>query len=199
MTQLSSSDTLWGRAYATAMGKVFDSITDEMRAFVEKQPLFFVSTAPREGGHVNVSPKGLDSFAVLSATQVAYLDLTGSGAETIAHLRENGRLTMMFCAFEGLPNIVRFYGKGRVVLPSDPEFAELEVRFPKRGAVRSIIVLDVERTSTSCGYGVPVMEFVKDRPTLGDWASARSDEEVRAYQAEKNQHSIDGLPALDLP
>lgn len=186
-----------GQSYAIAMGKVFESITDEMQAFVEEQHLFFVATAPLKGGRVNLSPKGLDSLKILGPTQVAYLDLTGSGAETIAHVRENRRLTMMFCAFEGLPNIVRFYGQARFVLPRDPEFAELEPHFPKRGAVRSIIVLDVERTSTSCGYGVPVMDFVKDRPTLGDWAEARTAEEVRAYQAEKNERSIDGLPALD--
>ncbi|MFT6110475.1 MAG: hypothetical protein ACJA2W_003401 [Planctomycetota bacterium] len=179
------------------MGKTFTSITDEMRAFVDQQHLFFVGTAPREGGHVNLSPKGLDSLIILSSTQVAYLDLTGSGAETIAHVRENGRLTMMFCAFEGLPNIVRFYGQARVVLPSDPDFAELQTNFPQHGAVRSIIVLDVDRTSTSCGYGVPMMNYVKDRPTLDQWAAARSSDEVRAYWEEKNAVSIDGLPAVD--
>ncbi len=179
------------------MGKAFTTITDEMQAFVARQHLFFVGTAPREGGHVNLSPKGLDSLVILSPTRVAYLDLTGSGAETIAHVRENGRLTMMFCAFEGLPNIVRFYGQGRVLLPNEAEFAELAPRFQVPGAVRSIIVLDVDRTSTACGYGVPMMDYVKDRPTLADWAEAKTEDEVRAYQVEKNTLSIDGLPALD--
>ena len=181
------------------MGKAFTSITDEMRAFVERQHLFFVGTAPREGGHVNLSPKGLDSLAILSSTQVAYIDLVGSGAETIAHVRENGRLTMMFCAFEGLPNIVRIYGQARVLLPDEPGFAELAPRFDVRGAVRSIIVLDVDRTSTACGYGVPMMDYVKDRPTLGDWADAKTEDEVSAYKVQKNTLSIDGLPALDPP
>ncbi len=178
------------------MGKVFSEITDSMRKFVGKQHMFFVATAPLEGGRVNVSPKGLDTFVIDGPNKVAYLDLTGSGAETIAHLRENGRITLMFCAFEGLPNIVRFYGKGRVLLPGGDGFAELEARFPGHLGTRSIIVVDVDRTSTSCGYGVPIMEFTADRPTLDDWAEAKKDGEIAAYWAEKNKTSIDGLPAI---
>ena len=179
------------------MGKAFTTITDEMQAFVERQHLFFVASAPLEGGHVNLSPKGLDSFLILNPTQVAYLDLTGSGAETIAHVRENGRLTIMFCAFEGLPNIVRFYGQARIVLRDDPEFDKLYQRFPDHGAARSIVLLDIDRTSTACGYSVPMMHYVKDRPTLTDWAKAKSDQEIRAYWKEKNTTSIDDLPAVD--
>ena len=179
------------------MGKTFDAITESMRDFVAKQHMFLVATAPTDGGRVNVSPKGLETFLIDSPHRVAYLDLTGSGAETIAHLRQNGRITIMFCAFEGLPNIVRFYGNGRAVFPGSDEFNELAARFPARRGTRSIIVVDVDRTSTSCGYGVPRMEFTGDRPTLGDWADARSDDEIAAYWAQKNKTSIDGLPAVD--
>ncbi len=180
------------------MGKVFTTITEEMQTFIERQHLFFVATAPLAGGHVNLSPKGLDSFKILSPSQVAYLDLTGSGAETIAHVRENGRLTIMFCAFDGLPNIVRLYGTARVVQAKDAEFEEVTQHFPARRAVRSVILLDVERTSTACGYAVPKMDFVENRKVLDDWVDAKSDEEVRAYWEEKNLQSIDGLPAVEL-
>ncbi|QDV09465.1 Pyridoxamine 5'-phosphate oxidase [Planctomycetes bacterium Poly30] len=179
------------------MGKTYESITEEMRAFIEAQPLFFVATAPRDGGHVNLSPKGLNSLVILGPRQVAYLDLTGSGAETIAHVRENGRITLMFCAFEGSPNIVRLYGRGEVVLTDDERFADLQAKLPALAGVRSILLIQVERTSTSCGYGVPFMEYVKDRTTLVDWAEAKGESGVREYRKEKNTLSIDGLPAID--
>lgn len=179
------------------MGKTYDTITEEMRAFVERQHVFFVATAPRDSGHVNLSPKGLDSLAILGVDEVAYVDLTGSGAETIAHVRENGRITLMFCAFEGPPNIVRLYGRGEVVLPGDERFPALRAKLPEHDGIRSILWIKVDRTSTSCGYGVPFMDHVKDRRTLVDWASAKSEDQIRAYQAEKNRHSIDGLPAVD--
>ena len=182
------------------MGRSFESITDQMAAFVPNQHLFFVATAPSgDGGHVNLSPKGLDSFRVLGPNRVAYLDLTGSGAETIAHVRENGRITFMFCAFEGKPDIVRFYGRGQVHRPGDDTFDELRSLFGDHDAVRSVITADIARTSSSCGFAVPLMEHVGDRHTLGKYFENKSDDDVEAYWAEKNETSIDGLPAVDIP
>lgn len=183
------------------MGRAFDSITDAMRSFVDRQHLFFVATAPREGGHVNLSPKGLDSFRVLSPDRVAYLDLTGSGAETIAHLRDDGRITFMFCAFDGKPNIVRFYGRGRAVRPGDEGWDDLHRLFHESDVaddvlVRSIIVADIDRTSTSCGFAVPFMDFVSERDQLVRWGDGKSADDITDYWAEKNASSIDGLPAL---
>jgi hypothetical protein len=179
------------------VGKLFAAIDDDLRAFIAAQKLFFVATAPLSAdGHVNLSPKGLDSFRVLGPTTVAYLDLTGSGVETIAHLRENGRLTVMFCAFEGRPRIVRLQGRGRVVTPTDAEWAELSGHFPAMPGVRSVIVLDADRISDSCGYGVPRYEFVGDREQLPAWAEKKGPDGVKEYQARKNAASIDGLPGL---
>ncbi len=179
------------------MGRAFDTITKPMQDFVARQHVFFVATAPSGAdGRVNLSPKGYDSFTILDDQRVAYLDLTGSGAETIAHVRQNGRITFMFCAFDGKPNIVRFYGRGRVVLPGEEQWDELRVRFETTGAVRSIIVADIDRTSNSCGYSVPFMDFVEERHQLLDWAGDKSDDDLERYWAEKNATSIDGLPAL---
>ena len=180
------------------MARSYESITDAMKAFIAEQPMFFVATAPSVGGRVNVSPKGYDSFRVLDAGRVCYLDLTGSGAETIAHLRDNGRITFMFCAFEGKPNIVRLYGSGRHVQPGDPEFDDLIDGFPDRSGIRSIVVADIDRTSTSCGYAVPFMDYVEDRERLEESLSAKADGELQDYWANKNATSIDGLPALDV-
>lgn len=179
------------------MGRSFDSITEQMAAFVERQHLFFVATAPSgDDGHVNLSPKGLDSFRVLGPGRVAYLDLTGSGAETIAHVRQNGRITFMFCAFEGKPDIVRFYGTGQVHRATDPLFAELRALFGPHEAVRSVITADIHRTSNSCGFAVPLMDYVEDRQTLPKFFENKDEADVEAYWAEKNLTSIDGLPAL---
>lgn len=179
------------------MGRAFDSITPPMRDFIAKQHLFFVATAPSDGGRVNLSPKGYDAFRILDDHRVAYLDLTGSGAETIAHLRDNGRITFMFCAFEGKPNIVRFYGTGRAVFAGDDEWDEMRSLFGNHpGAVRSIIVADVHRTSNSCGYAVPFMDFVSTRDQLVEWGENKSDEDIEAYWEQKNTTSIDGLPAV---
>ena len=156
------------------MARAFDAIPDHLVGWLEAQPLFFVATAPAgEDGHVNVSPKGYDTFRVLGPNEVAYLDLTGSGAETIAHLRDNGRLTLMFCSFDEKPNIVRLYGRGRTVLPDEPGFADLHQRFPEMAGTRAVIVLDVARVSASCGYAVPRMELLGARPTLDDWAERK--------------------------
>jgi len=179
------------------MARVWDDITDAHREFIGSQAVFFVATAPSgDGGHVNVSPKGYDSFRVLDAHSVAYLDLTGSGAETIAHLRENGRIVVMFCAFDGRPRIIRLHGIGRVVLPDDPGFTEVIGRFSEHPGVRSIIVVDVDRVSDSCGYGVPTMVFEADRQVLDLSHAKKGPDELAQYRARKNATSIDGLPAL---
>lgn len=178
------------------MGKVYDQIGDDLRKFIEKQPMFFVATAPLSAeGHVNVSPKGLDTFRILSPNRVAYLDMTGSGNETSAHINENGRITFMFCAFKGSPMIVRLYGTGRTVLPETPEWDALVPNFETYYGYRQIIVADITRVATSCGYSVPLMELVGQRDTLIKWAKAKGDDELVAYRQQKNQYSIDGLPA----
>jgi hypothetical protein len=180
------------------MGKVADSIDDQVRAFIAAQRMFFVATAPTApDGHVNASPKGLDCFRVLGARTVAYVDYPGSGVETIAHLRDNGRIVVMFCAFDGSPKILRLHGRGRVCEPSDPDFAELFCHFSARvDCVRSLIVIDVERVSDSCGYGVPLYDYVGERDTLVRWAEKKGKDGLSAYQAQKNAQSIDGLPGL---
>jgi hypothetical protein len=178
------------------MGRVIDHIDGATAEWVGQQHLFFVATAPSTDGRVNVSPKGLDSFRVVSPTTVAYLDLTGSGAETIAHARDNGRITFMFCAFDGPPRIVRLFGTATAHPTGTEEFNALVGRFPERRGVRSIIVAEIDRVQDSCGYGVPRMEFQQDRTRLDSWVENRTDDEIAAYWDEKNSTSIDGLPAL---
>ena len=181
------------------MGKTYERIDDRLRAFVERQPVFFVATAPSgPGGHVNVSPKGLaDTFAVVDDHTVAYLDLTASGAETIAHLRENGRIAVMFCSFERTPNIVRLHGRGRVVSLYDDEYAGWAARFPANPAARAVIVVDVERVSDSCGYSLPLMSLDAERDLLTPNMERRGPDGVVAYRQKKNRTSIDGLLAFD--
>lgn len=179
------------------MGSLYDVIDAKMSKFLAAQPVFFVATAPLDGsGHVNCSPKGNDNaFAVLDERRVAYLDLTGSGIETIAHLKENGRIVVMFCAFGGPPRIVRLHGTGEVVEVGDPRFEELRSRFGPRAGARAVVVIDVERISDSCGYGVPIMEFQRHRDNLDHWVETKGGEPaLSAYRAEKNASSIDGLP-----
>lgn len=179
------------------MGRTYDEIDDGLRDFLAAQAMFFTGTAPLEGGHVNVSPKGLaGTFAVLGPTTVAYLDLTGSGVETIAHLRENGRITLMFCAFEGPPRIVRLQGEGEVVTAADPRCADLLGHFEQHAGVRSVIVVEVDRIADSCGYGVPLMTLVGDRAQLTDWAKRKGPEGVVEYQLDRNATSIDGLAGI---
>ena len=178
------------------MGTVHESITPDLRAFIEAQHVFFVATAPAEAsGHVNLSPKGMDTFRVLSPGRVAYLDLTGSGNETAAHLAQNGRVTLMFCAFEGKPRVLRLYGRGRVVRAGTPEWAELSSQFPPLAGARQVVVAEVTRMQTSCGFGVPLMTFAGERDALVRWAEAKGDEGLRRYREQKNAQSIDGLPA----
>jgi len=189
------------------MANLYDGIDERLRDWIARQSLFFVGTAPLgEDGHVNVSPKGpIGSLRVLDEHTVAYLDVIGSGAETIAHLRENGRIVVMFCAFDGPPRILRLHGRGAALVPGDPRFAELlercgfeEPAIPE--SRRSIVLVDVARVADSCGYGVPLMRFEGLRPHAPKWAAKRlrtgGEESLAAYQREKNARSLDGLPAL---
>jgi predicted pyridoxine 5'-phosphate oxidase superfamily flavin-nucleotide-binding protein len=183
------------------MGRVHQQVTPAIRDFIAAQPLFFVATAPLAGdGHVNVSPKGVDgTFRLVDDHTFAYLDITASGAETIAHIRENGRITVMSCAFDGKPKIVRLHGRGRAVQSDDPEFAEWMSRFDgvaDSPAYRAVIVVDITRVSDSCGFGVPLMELRGERQMLLGHAERKGADGVRAYQRQRNLTSVDGLPAL---
>jgi len=190
------------------MGKVYPELDERLRKFIARQPVFFVATAPclnsdGHGGHVNLSPKGYrGTFVVLGPRQVAYLDLTGSGAETIAHVRQNGQITIMFCSFSEQAKILRLYGTGRVVLPGGPEWADLIAHFPASGhgssdaSRRAIIVVDIHRIADSCGYAVPIMELAQERDLLVRHDERKTAAELAAYRAQKNAVSIDGLPAL---
>lgn len=178
------------------MSKTYEAITPELQQFIAQQPLFFVATAPLGGeGHVNLSPKGLDCFCVLDPQTVCYLDLTGSGNETAAHVGENGRITFMFCAFSGAPRILRLYGRGRVVQSGAAEWDSLRARFPDYPGVRQLIQATIDRVQTSCGFGVPLLEYAGQRDTLVRWAAAKGEDELAAYRAAKNRSSIDGLEA----
>lgn len=177
------------------MGKFHESISDHHKEFIESQHLFFVSTAPlNAGGHINLSPKGLDSFRILSPTRVAYMDIVGSGNETSAHILENGRITFMFCAFGGPPNILRLYGKGYTVLPGDPEWPELSSHFQLLPSTRQIIVADIFKVQTSCGFGVPYYEYTGERDHAHKWAEKKGTDGLEDYKKEKNLVSLDGLP-----
>ncbi|BAY15792.1 pyridoxamine 5'-phosphate oxidase-related FMN-binding protein [Anabaenopsis circularis NIES-21] len=177
------------------MAKLFDSITEELQEFIAAQNLFFVGTAPLSAtGHVNLSPKGLDCLRILSPHKVAYLDLTGSGNETSAHLQENGRITFMFCAFTEPARILRLYGQGHVILPSYPDWDSVYSVFPPLPGTRQIIVADIEIVQSSCGFGVPLYEYQGQRQTLVNWAAKKGEQGVREYQQQKNSISIDGLP-----
>lgn len=177
------------------MAKVHEHITEDLAEFIRAQPLFFVASAPLAAeGHVNVSPKGLDCLRILSPNTVAYLDVTGSGNETSAHLAENGRITLMFCAFAGPPKILRLYGSGRTVLPSDEEWLALSRRFPMLIGARQIIVAKIHRVQTSCGNGVPLMHFIAQRDDAIEWAERQGEAKLDNYRRLKNSTSIDGMP-----
>ncbi len=175
--------------------KVYPAITTELADWIKQQPLFFNATSPLDGqGHVNLSPRGLDSLRVIDPNQVAILDLTGSGNETAAHLMENGRITIMLCAFTGDPMILRLYGEGEVIRPDNEDWQALRALFPEGiPGVRQIFRILVTRVQTSCGYGVPLMDFVAQRDLLPNWAAGKGEQGVRDYQKEKNSRSIDGL------
>ena len=179
------------------MGKVYDQIDSDISNWIKKQKVFFVATAPlSEEGHINCSPKGGDAFHIIDPHTVAYLDYTGSGIETISHLKENKRILIMFCAFEGSPKIIRLHGKGQVFLPNDEEYKNLISSFSSHPGSRSIIKIDVKRISDSCGFGVPNMKFKSHRDDLKRWAEARSPDELAEYRSEKNKASIDELSGL---
>ncbi|WP_248924628.1 pyridoxamine 5'-phosphate oxidase family protein [Paenibacillus hamazuiensis] len=174
------------------MGKQFEAMLPEHERFIRRQNLFFVGSAPAEG-HVNLSPKGHDVLRVFSPTEVAYLDLTGSGNETSAHLKDNGRITLMFVAFEGAPMILRLYGTGRVVLPGTPEWDELIPHFELLPGARQIIYAKIHAVKTSCGYSVPFFSYTGERDTLRKWAEVKGEEELVAYRKQKNAVSMDGI------
>ncbi len=174
------------------MGKQFDHVTDEHKTFILAQKVFFTGSAAAEG-RVNVSPKGLDAFRILGANQVAYLDLTGSGNETAAHIEASRRLTIMFCAFEGAPMILRLYGHGRVLHRNTDAYARTLTHFEDVVGARQIICLDVDLVQTSCGFGVPQYEYRADRPTLIRWAERKGEAGLESYWRERNARSIDGF------
>jgi predicted pyridoxine 5'-phosphate oxidase superfamily flavin-nucleotide-binding protein len=181
------------------MGKVYDTIDDKLGEFIGAQQMFFVATAPRaEDGHVNVSPKGLDSFLILDELTVAYADLAGSGIETVAHLRENGRIVIMFCALEGAPKIVRLHGRGEVIDPAHADFPDLRDRFPPYTGLRTFIRVTCDRISDSCGWGVPLYNYAGQRSQLLDWADKKGIDDIKAYQQQMNLHSVDGIPGIEI-
>jgi len=176
------------------MATQYDAISDAQRSFIEAQHLYFVASAPlNPGGHVNTSPKGMDTLRVLGPNRVAYLDLTGSGNETSAHLRENGRITFMFCAFDHPPQILRLYGTARVILPDDEDWEALAPLFTMIPGARQIIQADIHLVQKSCGYAVPFMEYTGERDTLLKWAEHHGDDGLLEYRDKKNTRSIDGM------
>ena len=182
------------------MGRTYDTIDDRLAAWLQQQPVFFVATAPLAGeGHINCSPKGnRQELVVLDGRRLAYLEQTGSGIETVAHLQENGRIVVMFCAFDGPPRIVRIHGRGRALLAGTDAFEELAPRFPGAGGpgVRSVVVVEADRISDSCGYGVPLMPFTGHRPTMDEWSERKGPDGIARYWTDKNTQSVDGLPGL---
>ena len=180
------------------MGKVFTEIERNIESWIKQQKIFFVATAPlATDGHINCSPKDANSFRVIDARTVAYQDLTGSGIETIAHLKENGRILIMFCAFEGAPQIVRLHGKGEPIFQNSAEYHNLAKLFQSHPGERAIIKIDVQRVATFCGFSVPLFNYVDRRDVLDKWTDTKSPEELVAYRKKKNQFSIDGLPGLE--
>lgn len=172
----------------------YPELNEKLREFIAAQQMFFTGSAPSSGGRVNVSPKGIDGLSIIDDHTVAYLDLTGSGNETAAHIKENGRLTIMLCSFQGQPKILRIYGKGRSVQPGDEGWDELIARFPKREGVRQVIVLSIESAQTSCGFGVPLYEYRGQRDEFHAWAAKKGPDGIIEYQRTRNAVSIDGLP-----
>lgn len=180
------------------MGKEYQEIDERLQRWIERQRLFFVSTAPLAGdGLINCSPKGLDGLRVLGPRRIAYADTGGSGIETVAHLKENGRIVIMLCAFEGPPKIFRFYGRGRTVEPHDNEFALLVPKFAEMPTIRNFIIVDIDCIRDACGYGVPFYEYKSERDSLKNWCDDKSEQELLEYRLEKNSQSLDGLPGLE--
>ena len=174
------------------MGKKLDAITPELKEFIQNQKVFFVGTAANDG-RVNVSPKGTDSFRVIDKNKIVWLNLTGSGNETAAHLLKNNRMTIMFCAFEGKPLILRLYGKAKIYHKRDSGFHNYSNLFAENTGARQIIEMDVDLVQTSCGFAVPFMDFKEERTTLNAWAEKQGEDKIKAYWKEKNTVSIDGF------
>jgi hypothetical protein len=175
------------------MAKFNDKITSRVQTFIESQKMFFVATAPKDG-RINLSPKGMDSFRISSEKKVQWLSVTGSGNETAAHLINDNRITIMFCAFEGAPNIVRIYGTAKEIKPKDNEWSELITQFPTIPGARQIFDITIESVQTSCGMSIPFYEYTGERNQLNDWAEEQGQEKIEHYWEERNQTSIDGLP-----
>ena len=175
------------------MAKFSDKITSRVQSFIEAQKVFFVATAPKEG-RINLSPKGMDSFRVINGKTVQWLSLTGSGNETAAHLLNDNRITIMFCAFEGAPNIVRLYGKAKEIKPNDDEWESTISNFTEIVGTRQIFEISIESVQTSCGMSIPFYEYVGERNQLNDWAEDKGQQEIEQYWKDRNQTSIDGLP-----
>ena len=175
------------------MGKRLKKLTPRLISFIEEQPLFFVATAMKDG-RINLSPKGLDSFRIISETRIIWLNLTGSGNETATHLKFHDRMTIMFCAFKGAPMILRLYGSAKVCHAHDAAWGELIKNFPETTGSRQIIVMDLDLVQTSCGFGVPLMDYKGERDLLGPWAEEKGEDGLRAYWTEKNVISLDGHP-----
>ncbi len=176
------------------MAKFYETLTPALQQFIAAQPIFFVATAPQQG-RINLSPKGMDSFRCLDERTAGYLDVTGSGNETAAHLEQNGRITFMFCSFSEKPLILKLYGRGRVIRQQDDAWREYHACFPSQPGERQIILMEIGSVQTSCGYGVPVVEGVlRERETLKEWAGKKGEEGIRDYWVRNNLTSIDGLP-----
>jgi len=181
------------------MGKEYQEIDERMQRWIDRQHMFFVSTAPlADDGRINCSPKGLDGLRVLGPRQIAYADIGGSGIETVAHLKENGRIVIMLCAFDGPPKIFRFYGHGRSVEPHDADFERLVPMFPNMSDIRNFVIVDIDCIRDACGFGVPLFDFKSDRDSLKNWRESKTEDELLAYRIEKNSQSLDGLPGLDV-
>ena len=176
------------------MSKIYKKITSRLQKFIEAQKIFFVATAPTSG-RINLSPKGMDSFRVVDENRVLWLNVTGSGNETAAHLLENDRITIMFCAFEGAPNILRLYGKGKEIKEGDTAWNDLITLFPETPGTRQIFDIEIESAQTSCGMSIPFYDYKGERNELNDWATEQGKEGIKKYWEDKNQTSIDGLPS----
>ncbi|MEM8815662.1 MAG: pyridoxamine 5'-phosphate oxidase family protein [Pseudomonadota bacterium] len=178
------------------MGKAYQEIDERISRWMARQKLFFVATAPRGEGLLNCSPKGMDGLRILDKHTLVYADVGGSGIETVAHLRENGRIVIMLCAFEGPPKIFRFYGQGHAVEPGDTGFAELAKRFEHFPTIRNFVVIEVDTIRDSCGYGVPLYDYQGERDSMQNWVAAKTEEELLEYRRSNNERSLDGLPGL---
>jgi len=177
------------------MGKFFDTLSSQHKAFIEKQKMYFVATAPlAESGHINLSPKGLDSFRILGNNTVGYMDVIGSGNETSAHILENERMTFMFCSYDPQPLILRLYGRGEVVLPNSDSWEKRSGHFKILPSTRQLILMNVELVQTSCGYGVPTYKYIEDKEIHFKWSDGKDTEALEEYKKQKNWKSLDGLP-----